>query len=75
MLVPKCHTCGRVFTDKEIPYEKALEKLKTDNEYITSSHDFNIQTEKAKILEGLGITRYCCKMRFISYIDQTKLIL
>ena len=74
MLVPKCHTCGRIFADKQIPYEIALQKIVLDEEYKTS-HQFDIKSEKAKILEKLGINRYCCKMRFISYIDQTKLII
>jgi DNA-directed RNA polymerase subunit N (RpoN/RPB10) len=69
MLYPVCPTCKMLLADKQIPYEKAMEELSNKN-----LSDKQISEERRKLFEKLGITRYCCKMRFISYVDHSKVV-
>ena len=69
MLYPVCPTCKMLLADKQIPYEKAMEDLSNKN-----LSDKQISEERKKLFQKLGITRYCCKMRLISYVDHTKVV-
>ncbi len=69
MLYPVCPTCRMLLADKQVPYEKAMEELKNKN-----LSDEKLGEERRKLFLKLGITRYCCKMRIISYVDHTKVV-
>ena len=69
MLYPVCPTCKMLLADKQIPYEKAMEDLSNKN-----LSDKQISEERQKLFQKLGITRYCCKMRLISYVDHSKVV-
>lgn len=66
MLYFRCPTCKTDFANKQLVYEKELEK-------ICNSKTTEEQKEKQKmaLLDKLEIKRYCCRMRFLTY---TKLI-
>jgi DNA-directed RNA polymerase subunit N (RpoN/RPB10) len=71
MLYPTCPTCGFLLADKEVEYEEGLKKI-CENEKLTDE-------EKKKLINtlinNLGIIKYCCRMRLITYIDQATLII
>ncbi len=69
MLYPVCPTCRMLLADKQIPYEKAMEALKDIN--LT---DTQIGEERRKFFQKVGLTRYCCQMRIISYVDHAKVV-
>lgn len=71
MLVPVCHTCHRLLADKQIPYEKGMEKICNDK----SLTEKQKADQKKKLLDDIGLDRYCCRMRMISFLDQAKLII
>jgi len=70
MLYPCCPTCNTVLADKQIPFEKGVEKILLDTKL---SHE-----EKSKLrgdlLDTLGIYNYCCRMRTISYVPLERII-
>jgi DNA-directed RNA polymerase subunit N len=70
MLYPVCPTCQNLLADKQLKYEEELEKICNDKKL----NDEQMQKKKEKLLDDLGIKRYCCRMRVISYLDQVKLI-
>ena len=70
MLYPVCPTCQNLLADKQLVYEEELEKI-CNNKKLTEEAKKN---KKEKLLTDLGVIRYCCRMRMISYIDQVKLI-
>lgn len=54
MIMPiRCFTCGKVVADK---WEEFSSRVKAGE-------------EPKKILDELGISRYCCRRMFISHVD------
>ena len=55
MMIPiRCFSCGRVIADKWEEYDLRVNK----------NHE-----ESAKVLDEMGLTRYCCKRMLISHLD------
>lgn len=76
MIIPiRCFTCGKVMADKIDYYVSEYEKLKAKkaeaNDQLFKNFD-GIQTEK--ILNELGLTRYCCRRNLISNVDLMHII-
>lgn len=76
MIIPvRCFTCGKVMADKIDYYVAEYEKLKAKKAENTDTLFKNfdgIQTEK--ILDNLGLTRYCCRRNLISNVDLMHII-
>ncbi|MGQ9718952.1 MAG: DNA-directed RNA polymerase subunit N [Nitrososphaerales archaeon] len=54
MLIPvRCFTCGALIGDK---YEKFVNKVKEGE-------------EPGKVLDGMGVRRYCCRRMILSNIN------
>ncbi|MEM0120960.1 MAG: DNA-directed RNA polymerase subunit N [Thermoprotei archaeon] len=54
MLFPiRCFTCGKVLSDKWDEYKKRVDAGE----------------DPSKVLDGLGIRRYCCRRMFISHVE------
>ena len=89
MIIPiRCFTCGQVLADKWIPYintiqeEKNKINVKVDEEsnnldlrYIDTSNPSPEQSIEGKILDDLGLHKYCCRrmmlgnVHIISYLS------
>lgn len=70
MLYPRCPTCGKNLSNIEIPYEEAKQKI-CDNPSLT---DEQKDTAKQKLVNSLGLERYCCKTRLLTYLDVVRII-
>lgn len=70
MLYPVCPTCQNLLADKQLVYEESLDKICNNKKL----NDEQKQKEKKKLLDNLGLQRYCCRMRMISYVDQVQII-
>ena len=70
MLYPVCPTCQNLLADKQLKYEEGLQNI-CNNENL---NDKQKQKKKEKLLDDLGLERYCCRMRMISYIDLAQII-
>lgn len=70
MLYPTCPTCGFLLADKQIPLEKGIEKILSNKEL--SPEEKN--SARGKLLDDIGIFRYCCRMRAVSYSQLEKII-
>ncbi|MFH0922946.1 MAG: DNA-directed RNA polymerase subunit N [Candidatus Micrarchaeota archaeon] len=54
MLIPvRCFSCGKPVAEYYEEYAQRVEKGE----------------DKAKILDSLGITRYCCRRMMLSHVD------
>ena len=71
MLYTTCPTCGFLLADKEVEFEEGLKKL-CENKKLTDKEKIE---ETYKIINKLGINRYCCRMRLITYVNQAELII
>ena len=55
MMIPvRCFSCGKVIADKWEDYSKRVNQDKED---------------PAKVLDDLGMKRYCCRRMFVSGMD------
>ena len=71
MLYATCPTCGYCLGNKQLLLEKEKDK-------ICGNPEFSNEEKEAKIknaINNLKLRRYCCKMRFITYIDTVKIIM
>ena len=69
MLPPKCPTCRMLLADKQIPYQRMVKELETKN-----LSDEKFSAEIRKILDNFGLTRYCCRVRMITFVDHTDVV-
>jgi len=55
MMIPvRCFSCGQVVADK---WEEFKKRVYTDNE------------SPGKVLDDLGVKRYCCRRMLVSHVD------
>ena len=71
MLYAVCPSCQMLLADKQLPYEKAKDDIINNLKFDEAKK----QKEIENLLNKLGLIRYCCRTRMISYMDQCKLII
>lgn len=78
MLIPvRCFTCGKVLADKWEYYVKEVERLKkgSKEDTILNVNVKTVQvTPEGKVLNSLGLTRYCCRRAMLSNVELIDLI-
>ena len=74
MIIPiRCFTCGKVMADISDYYEKEKNKLEETNDVNSAYKNFE-KIHTGKILDSLGLKRYCCRRNLISNIDMMDII-
>ncbi len=75
MIIPiRCFTCGKVIADKWNYYCKEVSK-KQDQDSVLNVNSKNMQkTVEGKVLDTLGLKRYCCRRMMISHVDLINII-
>ncbi len=63
MIYLKCPSCGTVIGNRQIPYETKLQEIE-NNPNIDENEKLE---QKSKLVESLGLKRYCCKMRVVTF--------
>lgn len=74
MIIPiRCMNCGNVIADKWRYYQKRLRDLKGSSEAAAQPHFMDTttipDTPERKILDELGLKRYCCRKHFLTQRD------
>ena len=59
----RCY-CGKVISIFKDKYDELVK------EYTTEENPDYDDNAKAKALDEIGITKYCCRRMFISYVDE-----
>lgn len=77
MIIPiRCFTCGKIMADKVDYYMAEMEKLKNSKKDDTTDPFYknfdDVHTKK--LLDDLGLTRYCCRRNLISNVDLMHII-
>jgi DNA-directed RNA polymerase subunit N (RpoN/RPB10) len=70
MIYLKCPTCSTILGNRQIIYETGLKEI-LNNKNLT---DKMKEDEKLKLLNSLDLTNYCCKMRVITYVNLTEIL-
>nr|QFG73971.1 MAG: hypothetical protein [Megaviridae environmental sample] len=65
MIYPRCPTCGSLLADIQIQWEQRLEII-INNPNITEDEK---AAKRTALLDDLGITEYCCRMRVLGAVD------
>tara|TARA_Y200000002_G_C22477837_1_gene577474 strand:+ start:442 stop:711 length:270 start_codon:yes stop_codon:yes gene_type:complete len=71
MLYATCPTCNNLLADKQIYFEEEKEKIENNKKLSKKDKEKNIE----KLLDKIFLTRYCCRMRMITYLDQVNIII
>ena len=76
MIIPvRCFTCGKVLGDKYNYYVKKVSDEKVKRGEPDESTILNLQSKEVqktiegRVLDELGLTRYCCRRVMLSHID------
>ena len=75
MIIPvRCFTCGKVIADKWTEYIEELQKnynidVPVDSIYSITDIQNNKESHEKKILDKLGLKRYCCRRMMLSNVD------
>lgn len=70
MIYLKCPTCSTILGNRQIMYETGLKKIMSDK----TLTDEQRENKKLELLNKLEITNYCCKMRVITYVNLTDIL-
>ena len=72
MLIPvRCFTCGKVVGDKYDRYLRMCHELKAK----VKEEGQGERAVEAKVLDALGMRRYCCRRMFLTHIDLAERLL
>ena len=72
MIIPiRCMNCGNVLADKWLAYQEEVKKLAggTKAEPIYMYGKSVPDTAEFKVLNQLGLTRYCCRKHMLTHVD------
>ena len=80
MLIPiRCFTCGKTLADKWDYYDDEVKKLAKEHAESKQSDKedplkFFDKVHSGKIMDKLGLTRYCCRRHMLGQVDMMKVI-
>lgn len=63
MIYMKCPTCGTIIGNRQIIYEATLNEIENNPNL---DEDAKLE-QKNKLINGLELKRYCCKMRVMTF--------
>jgi DNA-directed RNA polymerase subunit N (RpoN/RPB10) len=72
MIIPiRCMNCGMVLADKWLFYVEKVKELRGDNKVNTIYMDGKSipETSEQKVLQMLGLQRYCCRKHLLTHVD------
>jgi len=77
MIIPiRCFTCNNVIADLWNEYEKRIQINFIQNDMVhnkkkrfTDIEELENKTPDGKILDELGLKRYCCRRMILSHVD------
>jgi DNA-directed RNA polymerase subunit N (RpoN/RPB10) len=67
----KCPGCRTILANRQIPYEKGLDKILNDK----NLNDEQKEKKKLELVNKLDLKRYCCRMRMMTYTKKVNIIL
>ena len=79
LIPPRCFTCGEIIADKWDIYIKTVNQRKNKDTTVHDDNELDIQyidvTKKSveksiegKVLDDMGIHKYCCRLPFLSTV-------
>ena len=72
MIIPiRCMNCGKVLADKWLYYQEKVKQLRGTNNLTPIYMDGTSvpDTVELKVLNELGLKRYCCRKHMLTHVD------
>jgi DNA-directed RNA polymerase subunit N (RpoN/RPB10) len=72
MIIPiRCMNCGKVLADKWLYYQEKVKQLRGTNTVTPIYMDSTSvpDTVELKVLNELGLKRYCCRKHMLTHVD------
>ena len=79
MIIPiRCMNCGNLLADKWLFYQEKVKELRAASSSSSSSSSSNTlymdgksvpDTPENKVLNALGLRRYCCRKHMLTHVD------
>ncbi len=75
MIIPvRCLTCGKVIGDLYNAYQREIKKETSTSDTINMSTKKIEKTHRGKVMDKLGLKRYCCRRHMLSHVDLIDII-
>ena len=75
MIIPvRCLTCGKVIGDLYQAYQREIKKETSTTDTINMSTKKIEKTHRGKVMDKLGLKRYCCRRHMLSHVDLIDII-
>jgi DNA-directed RNA polymerase subunit N (RpoN/RPB10) len=79
IIPPRCFTCGNPIADKWIPFIETVKQRKDEDTNIFNKNELNIKyidtsnkkqeySIEGKVLNEMGLHKYCCRVPFIANV-------
>lgn len=68
-----CPSCRELLGDKQKYYERKMKEICQKQEFGTYTKE-KADLEKMNLVNSLGLRRYCCKQRILSYVRVVDII-
>lgn len=70
MIIPiRCMNCGNVLADKWLYYQQKVKELRGSTTPIYMDGKSIPDTAELKVLNHLGLIRYCCRKHMLTHVD------
>jgi len=70
MSIPiRCMSCGKLLADKWEFYVSQVNRYSGTNEPVVFDGRKVPETNERKVMDTLGITRYCCRKSLLTHVD------
>jgi DNA-directed RNA polymerase I, II, and III subunit RPABC5 len=76
MIIPiRCMNCGNILADKWLFYQEKVKELRGNSSSSSSSSTLYMDgksvpdTPENKVLNALGLRRYCCRKHMLTHVD------
>ena len=70
MIIPiRCMNCGNILADKWLYYQQKVKELRGSTTPIYMDGKSIPDTAELKVLNHLGLKRYCCRKHMLTHVD------
>jgi DNA-directed RNA polymerases I, II, and III subunit RPABC5 len=70
MIIPvRCMNCGKVLADKWLVYQELVKRERGNSEPLYMDGKTVPVTAELRVLDHLGLTRYCCRKHMLTHVD------
>ena len=70
MIIPiRCMNCGNILADKWLFYQQNVKEMRGSTNPIYMDGKSIPDTAELKVLNHLGLKRYCCRKHMLTHVD------